>query len=210
MSSEKNDTPTRILQSTLDLLEAPAGKLPTMSDIAKAAGVSRQAVYLHYPSRTDVLIAATRHQDQMLNIDAALAPSRNATTGRDRLDAYVTAWCNYVPQIYGVARAVMAVVNSDAEAKAAWAIRMGDMREGCAAAVAALAQDGDLPKTMDEDKATDLLWALLSIQNWENLTQSCEWDQARYVATMRALAFATLAQDTRPLTDALACTGPPA
>jgi AcrR family transcriptional regulator len=210
MSSENIDTPTRILKSTLTLLEAPGAKLPTMSDIAKAAGVSRQAVYLHYPSRTDVLIAATRHQDQMLNIDAALAPSRNATSGRDRLDAYVTAWCNYVPKIHGVARAVMAVVGTDAEAKAAWDVRMADMREGCAAAVAALARDGVLPKTMDEDKATDLLWALLSIQNWENLTQSCGWDQACYVATMRALALATLAQDTGPLTDALACTPPPA
>lgn len=210
MSSLNLDTPTRILKSTLALLEAPSGKLPTMSDIAKAAGVSRQAVYLHYPSRTDVLIAATRYQDQMLNIDAALAPSRTATSGRERLDAFVTAWCNHVPKIYGVARAVMALMDTDAEAKAAWDIRMIDLREGCAAAVAALAADGTLPDGMDQDKATDLLWALLSIRNWENLTQSCGWDQACYAVTIRALALATLAQDTAPLTDALACLEPPA
>lgn len=210
MSSANSDTPTRILESTLALLEAPGGKLPTMSDIAKAAGVSRQAVYLHYPSRTDVVIAATRHQDQMLDMDTALAPSRTAANGRERLDAFVTAWCNHVPKIHGVARAIMALTSTDAEAKAAWDIRMTDLREGCAAAVAALARDGTLPDSMDQAKATDLLWALLSIRNWENLTQTCGWEQSRYAMTIRAMAVATLTQDTGPLTDALACPEPPA
>ena len=122
----------------------------------------------------------------------------------------MTAWCNHVPKIYGVARAIMALTGTDTEAKAAWDIRMTDLREGCAAAVDALAQDGILPDSTDQDKATDLLWSLLSIRNWENLTQSCGWDQSRYVMTIRAMAFATLTQDTAPLTDALACLEPPA
>lgn len=210
MSSPSPDTPTRILRSALALLEVPGAKLPTMSDIAKATGVSRQAVYLHYPSRTDLLIAATRYQDQQLNIDAALAPSRAAQTGRERLEAFVTAWADHIPKIYGVARALMAVTDTDAEAAAAWNMRMADLREGCAAAITALAQDSTLPPNMDQDQATDLLWTLLSIRNWENLTQKCGWDQDCYRTTIRALALATLAQDTIALTDALACAEPPA
>ena len=210
MSSPSLDTPTRILQATLSLLEKPRAKLPTMSDIARASGVSRQAVYLHFPSRTDVLVAATRYQDQTNNIQTALAPSRSARSGTERLDMFVTAWGNYIPQIYGVARAILAVVDTDPEAAAAWNTRMADMREGCAAAVKALAEDGTLPPQTDPEQATDLLWTILSVRTWENLTQTCGWDQDCYLATIRGLALAALAQDVGALTDVLAHTRDPA
>lgn len=210
MSSDSIDTPTRILQATLALLETPEAKLPTMSDIARATGVSRQAVYLHFPGRTDLLVAATRYQDRQNNIDQALAPSRSARSGTERLDAFVTAWGNYIPKIYGVARAILAVVDTDPEAAAAWDTRMADMREGCAAAVQALAEDGTLPPQTDPEQATDLLWTILSVRMWENLTQTCGWDQDCYLATIRGLALAALAQDVGALTDVLACPDPPA
>ena len=210
MSSTSFDTPTKILRATLTLLEQPDAKLPTMSDIARAAGVSRQAVYLHFPSRTDVLVAATRYQDQSNDVNAALAPSRTARSGTERLDSFVTAWGNYIPRIYGVARAILAVVDTDAEAAQAWNTRMADMREGCAAAVQALAEDGSLPARTDPEQATDLLWTLLSVRTWENLTQTCGWDQDCYLATIRGLALAALAQDTGALTDVLAHTEGPA
>jgi AcrR family transcriptional regulator len=210
MSSAQPDTPTRILLATLQLLQQPRAKLPTMSDIARATGISRQAVYLHFPSRTDLLVAATRYQDRQNDVDHALAPSRGARSGTERLDAFVSAWGNYIPKIYGVARAIMAVVDTDPEAAAAWKTRMADMREGCAAAVQALAEDGTLPPHADKEQATDLLWTILSVRTWENLTQTCGWDQETYLATVRGLALAALAQDVGALTDVLACPDPPA
>jgi AcrR family transcriptional regulator len=210
MSSDSTPTPTRILQATLMLLEQPAAKLPTMSDIARASGVSRQAVYLHFPSRTDLLVAATRYQDTQNDVDTALAPSRAARSGTERLSAFVTAWGSYIPKIYGVARAIMAVTDTDPEAAAAWNTRMQDMREGCRAAVQALQDDGVLPPNTDPEQATDLLWTILSVRTWENLTQTCGWDQACYLATIRGLALAALAQDVGALTDVLAHVEPPA
>ena len=68
MSSEMNPTRERILDSTLQLLESGGGSKVRMSDIARQAGVSRQAVYLHYPSRAELLVAATRHLDERLQI----------------------------------------------------------------------------------------------------------------------------------------------
>ena len=44
-----------------------------MSDVAKQAGISRQAVYLHFPSRAELLIATTRYIDQVKDIDGQLA-----------------------------------------------------------------------------------------------------------------------------------------
>lgn len=159
-----------------------------MSDIAKAAAISRQALYLHFPNRADLLVAATRHVDQMHDIQGQLAASRTATTGRARLRAWIAVWGGYIPTIYGVAKALLAMRDSDSEAAAAWDDRMSAMREGCAAAVADLWRDGELVETVTQTEATDLLWSLLSVRNWEHLRLDCGWDQHRYIAVLTETA----------------------
>lgn len=188
MSSENLSTRTRILEAAWDLLESNPGVAARMSDIARKAGVSRQALYLHFPSRTELFIAATKHKDAQFRIDDMLAESRAATTGAARLDAFVAAWGNFIPRIFGVAKTLMVMKETDEDAARAWAERMADMKEGCTAAVAALARDGALDPGLTEAEAADLLWTLLSVPNWESLTQVCGWDQARYVAQMQETA----------------------
>jgi AcrR family transcriptional regulator len=153
-----------------------------MSDIAKRAGVSRQALYLHFPNRADLLIAAARHVDENAGIDARLAASRAAKSGRARLGAFVRAWGDYIPVIFGMAKAFWAMMDSDAEARDAWDDRMRALREGCHAAVSALARDGDLSDALTVEQATDLLWTLLSARNWEQLRFGCGWSQEDYLA----------------------------
>ena len=188
MSSPESDTRARILQAALDLLEAGQGRGVRMSDIARQAGISRQAVYLHFPTRAELLIAATRHLEALKGTEALLAASRTAATGVERLDAYVEAWGNFIPEIYPVGRALLAMKDSDEAAAQAWDGRMQAMREGCAAAIAALARDGMLTADYGTEQAVDLLWTMLSVRNWEQLTIDCGWPQARYIATMKALA----------------------
>ncbi len=188
MSSKSEKTRARILQTALDLLESGNPQKTRMSDIAKAAGISRQALYLHFPNRADLLIAATKYLDEKVNIDASLAESRTAATGVGRLDAFVQAWGNHIPVVYGGARALMALSDTDAEAQAAWTDRMNAVRHGCAAAVDALIRDGDLRAGLDAKAATDLLWTLLSVRNWVALTQTCGWTQDDYLQETQKLA----------------------
>ncbi|MBR9844084.1 MAG: TetR/AcrR family transcriptional regulator [Rhodobacteraceae bacterium] len=187
MSSKNPNTRSRILEAAWDLLEAGASKV-RMSDIAKAAGVSRQAVYLHFPSRADLLVEVTHHIDAAKGIDARLAPSRTAERGEDRLALFVEAWGNYIPEIYGVGRALIAMQESDLEARKAWGDRMQAVRHGCAAAVSALARDGALREGLEEEAATDLLWAMLSVANWEQLVRQSGWTQEAYVRAMQDMA----------------------
>ncbi len=163
-----------------------------MSDIARAVGISRQALYLHFPTRAELLIATTRHIDEVKDIDGRLAASRAAATGSERLDAFVAAWGAYIPEIHGVGRALMAMQHTDPEASRAWADRMDAMRQGCAAAVAMLARDGDLRADLTETRATDLLWSILSVRVWEHLCLDCGWSQADYLAEIQRLAHAAL------------------
>ncbi|MCF4098990.1 TetR/AcrR family transcriptional regulator [Maritalea mediterranea] len=192
MSSEKRDTRARILRAAVELLESGTGGAVRMSDIAKTAGISRQAVYLHFPKRADLLIAATRYLDEKNDVDARLEKSRTAQTGVERLDAWVEVWGNYIPEIYGIGKALMAMMDSDEEARAAWDDRMQAVRHGCAAAVRDLARDGQLAPRLSEAKATDLLWTLLSVRNWAQLRHECGWTQEEYVTHMKGLARVSL------------------
>ena len=181
MSRENLPTRTRILEATLKLLEDGEGSKVRMSDIAKAANVSRQAVYLHFPGRADLLTETTRYVDQINDIDALLQESRNASTGRERLVAWVDVWGNYIPKIYGVAKALLAMKDTDDEALTAWNDRMNAVREGCEAVITALQRDGALNPTLTEKEATDMLWTVLSVRSWEHLRQDCGWSQKTYI-----------------------------
>ena len=186
MSSEAKSTRDRILSATVRLLEA--GEKTRMSDIARATGISRQALYLHFETRADLLIATTLYVDEINDSDALLAESRAAETGVARLDAYITAWGGYIPVVYRVAKPIMAMAETDEAARTAWDGRMDAMRQGCAAAVEALSRDGRLRSEFDVETAADILWAQLSVPTWEALTQTRGWSQADYVARQKLIA----------------------
>lgn len=190
MSSPVETTRDRILDAAWRLLEARAPS--RMADIAKAAGVSRQALYLHFANRAELLVATTHWIDQAKDVDARLAASRSAASGEARLDAFIDAWGGYIPEIYGVARALMAMSDADEAAAAAWRDRMCAVRGGCRAAVDALARDGRLVAGLAPETATDLLWTLLSVRAWEQLTQDCNWPQERYLSEIKRAARAAL------------------
>lgn len=195
MSSEKPTTRTRILEAAWRLLEAGQAEGVRMADIAREAGISRQAVYLHFPTRAELLVATTRYLDEVKDVDKRLAASRSATTGVERLSAFIEAWGNYIPEIYGMAKALLAMENTDEEAAAAWSDRMQAVRQGCEAAVRALARDSTLTPDRSVEEATDLLWTLLSVRNWEQLVQDCGWSQGQYLETMQELARRSLVRD---------------
>ena len=191
MSSEISETRDRILETTVRLLEEHGGRGVRMSDIAKETGISRQAVYLHFASRADLLIAAVLYKGDQLDIKGRLAPSRAAKSGVERLALYIEMWGNFIPELYGVAKALMVAQDSDEAAAAAWKDRMVAMRDGCRAAVEALEADGDLALCWTRDTAIDALWTMLLVPNWEQLTGECGWTRDQYVERMTMMANRT-------------------
>ena len=188
MSSDEIETRTRILEAAVRLLEQHRGRSVRMTDIAAAAGISRQAVYLHFASRAELLVATTHHVDERLGLEQRLARSRAAGSGTERLDAYIDFWGNYLPEIHGVARALIVAQDTDEAAATAWSERMQAMREGCRAAMEALDSDNRLAREWNVKTATDLLWTMLSVENWEQLTQACGWSTREYITSMQAAA----------------------
>ena len=195
MSSEDLKTRQRILIATVEMLEQHGGRGVRMGDIARAAGISRQAVYLHFSSRADLLVAATQYLDEVLEIDRRLAPSRAATSGVERLALYIDCWGNYIPEIYGVAKALLLAQDTDEAAAAAWKDRMLAMRDGCRAAIDALHSDGMLAQGWTRKNAADVLWTMLLVPTWENLTGECGWSTQQYIRWMKAVAKRTFVEE---------------
>ncbi len=64
---------------------------------------------------------------------------------------------------------------------------MATVREACHDIVERLQRDGALVPGWSLDEATDLLWTMLSIRNWESLTIERGWATHRYVGRMQEL-----------------------
>lgn len=169
-------------------MEEQRGQGVRMSDIARAAGVSRQALYLHFSSRTDLLVATTRYGDEVRGLDERLRRWRAATAGVELLAAFIEFWGNYIPEIYGIAKALLMVRETDEAASVAWNDRMNSVRGGCRHTIEALQRDGRLAPEWTLDEATDLLWTMLSVRNWEQLTSECGWTTGEYIERMQRLA----------------------
>jgi len=180
-------TKIRILETTWKVLETRIDK-NRMSDIAKAVGISRQALYLHYPTRAELLIATTKHIDTVKKVDQRLELSRAAGSGLERLHFFIKAWGGYIPEIHGMSVALRNMRKNDKAAAEAWDDRMQAVRHGCQAAVRAIAKDIKLRSDLTEQVATDILWTLLTVENWEKLVLDCAWSQSAYEDKMIELA----------------------
>ena len=194
MSSHEPETRTRILEATWRLMEQRQGQNVRMQDIAKAAGISRQAVYLHFASRTDLLVATAHYVDEVRGLDERKSRWRSATSGVELLEAYVDFWGNYIPEIYGMAKALLPVLETDEAAAAAWNDRMTAVRESCRHTIEVLQSEGMLASEWTGEEATELLWTMLSVRNWEQLTLGCGWSAFEYVNRMQKLVKRTFVQ----------------
>lgn len=186
-SKSSETTKTRILNATWKLLKTE-GASARMADVAKEAGVSRQAVYLHFPSRAELLIATTRYIDEVEDVAGQLESVFGHAAGRDQLEAFVNAWGNYIPVVYGGAKSLLALKDTDADAAAAWDDRMTGLYGACAKIVATLASSGELADDLSRPEATNLMWAIVSVRQWELLRLERKMSQKKYLAlTIRTL-----------------------
>ena len=175
-------------------MEECKGRGVRMSDIAAAASVSRQALYLHFASRAELLVATTHYGDQVRGLNERLGSWNDSVAGTKLLAEYIEFWGNYIPEIYGIARALLTARETDEAANIAWNERMAAVRQGCRYTIEALQREGKLNPEWTSEEATDLFWTMLSIRNWELLTIECHWSTRRYINAIQALAHRTFVQ----------------
>lgn len=187
MSSNKNETRINILNATWELMEQRQGQGVSMSNIAKEAGVSRQALYLHFDSRVELMIATVHHVDEIKGLNERLKLFYNAKTGIELLEACVDVWGNYIPEIYGLAKALLKTRDTDKDTNIAWNGCMTGLRDVCQKTIEELDKEGLLASEWSQKEAIEMFWTIISIQNWEQLTIECEWTNEQYIQRIKTL-----------------------
>jgi AcrR family transcriptional regulator len=152
----------------------------TVADIAVASGVSRQLVYHHFDSRAGLLFAMARHHDVAVGFRRRVAEARELAPV-DALEALLRLWCDYIPDILPVARALEAAVITGDEGGAAWRDRIDDIHEAFRLAVERVDADGRLAAGWTVATAADWILARSHISTWQHLVVERGWPAPDYV-----------------------------
>ena len=167
-------TGDRILDAALSCAEE--GPDFTMADVARAAGLSRQGVYLHFPDRKTLLIAlALRAKEEHPAVKIEDAPSARAA-----LNAVVARMAEIHPKIWPVVRAL--------ESETGERSALPNFRP----LAERFHREGALAPHLSLQTAADLLATLLSRSVWSDLVLGCGWDSARYKSHIAFLAAGAL------------------
>jgi AcrR family transcriptional regulator len=192
MSSKKKDTRKRILEATWRLMEQHKGQGVAMGDIAKRAGISRQALYLHFKTRTELMVATVQYVDGVKNLDERLNQLNASGSGVELLERYIETWGNYIPEVYSLAKALLNTRENDEAAAVAWSGCMTTLRDICRQVIESMDNEGTLDHEWNQDEAVEMLWTTVSIHSWEQLTIECGWSTMKYIDRMKVLLLNAL------------------
>lgn len=174
-----------ILEATFALLQKEGAAAVTMAAVAERAGCSRRALYLHFASRAELLVAMIHFADERFGHAAQLAPVREAKGPVERLRAFGGFLGRYHTKIAPAVRAIAAVRDTDDAARSAWEAAMAGWRRGAMDLARELEAEGLLnPRFAGAAEAADLLYALMSIDVLRVLVDERGWSAERYGATM--------------------------
>jgi AcrR family transcriptional regulator len=188
--SRKNSR-LRILDAALKLITKRGEAGVTMAEIAKVARVSRQAVYLNFADRGDLLIALVRYVDEKRGLAQEIQKIVDAPTGLEALREIVSLQARMNPGVWAIARAMDAVRRTDEAVERSWQDRLESRLEGCRALVSRLVSEGVLRKA-DAAAAADILWSVTSLRTWEDLVLQRGWTAAQYEERVYTLLLSTL------------------
>jgi AcrR family transcriptional regulator len=150
-----------------------------IADIAAAAGVSRQAVYLHFGNRAGLLLAAFQYRDQT-HATGAIGRAAGLEPVPGALAAFVKAWFEHIPRIQPAAHLLSAASQIDPEARVAWEDRMGLLRRLILTLTKRLARAGALKPEWTVRNAADWIWHRTHLDGWRHLVGERGWDAAEY------------------------------
>lgn len=192
-----SSTRVRILDTAVGLVEAQPATVPSMSEVARATGISRQALYLHFPDRSALLLALVEHVDARENLAGEIAVVQAAATGAAEVRAWIEMQARRNPRIAVLARALDQSRHEDDSTTVAWRDRTANRMRAATAIVQRLRREGGVHRSWITGEAATILWELASFRVWDDLVNEAGMAPERYVEMTTAAALATLAAPVR-------------
>lgn len=194
MTKISDETRANILEAAWSLMADQRRLDAGMAEIAAAAGVSRQTLFLAFGNRAGVLVAMARHQDS--RSDHAQQLRRIAATGADRpaLHAFIDAWLDYLPVVYPVAIQFETGSLSDVDANAAWQDRIFSqgVRMGLDRILGRIVASSGQQAEFDSSRLADLCLTLLVPSAWRYLVVERGWTAGAFSRSRHMLVDALL------------------
>jgi len=193
-----SSTRERILDNALKLIGDEPDTVPSMSALARATGISRQALYLHFPDRASLLLALVEYVDEREDLPAAVAKVQGAPDGPAQVREWAEMQATRNPRIAAVARALDQSRHGDDPAAIAWRDRTGNRMRAATAVVDRLRSEGRVHRSWTGEEAAALVWELTSFRVWDDLVTEAGLAPQRYVDIVTATALAALSGPSSP------------
>lgn len=186
MSSGRPDTRIAILDSARTLFEEQGYFGAGLEAVAKRAGVSRQAIYLHFASKGDLL---TELHLRIYETDVVPALERNPIwtqpTALDGLDATIAVDAEVASKVLLIHESLVVARRHFPEVDDTLRPREEDHYQQLVRLGRWLKKEHDLPPRMSAGTFADMLWGLNSLGTFRSLVIERGWSLDRYSSWVR-------------------------
>jgi AcrR family transcriptional regulator len=180
-SGGRPETRTQILDAARAMFEERGYYGAGLSAVAKVAGVSRQAIYLHFSSKAELLTALHLH---IFATDVVPAVERHPITGAmsawEAIDATIAADVEVVAKVWRIHEALTVARRQHPEVDQTLRPREKERYDELLGLGHRLEREGGLPPTIGVDLFADLLWGLINIGTYYNLAIERNWSLEQY------------------------------
>lgn len=188
-------TRAAILDATWLLLEEEGPERVTMEAVARNAGITRRAVYLHFSSRADLLLALHEHVDDRLDLAGSLQPVIEAPNAVAALTAFARHLAAFHPKIRRIDLALLRAKDNDPDVAVLVNRGLETWHEGCRRIAQGLADEGLLAEPWTVDTAADFLWSFMFPDVIERLVVDRKWPLDRYGEVLETVMRRSLVTD---------------
>lgn len=173
-------TKKRILDATRELVEE-RGSAFKITEVANHAGVSRQAVYLHFGDRSGLLVALVDHIDKSLGSEKLRENVFGAPSGVEALRRWVETMSWYTAKIDRITEVLEASQYEDSDLATAWRNRMNRRQDLLHYQIAErLEREGHLAVGWSARIAAEIIYVVTMPGPWRELTRELGWTHTQY------------------------------
>jgi AcrR family transcriptional regulator len=180
-SGGRPETRTQILEAARTMFEELGYNGAGLGAIAKMAGVSRQAIYLHFPSKAELLTALHLH---IFATDVVPAleryPITDTMSALDALDATIAVDVEVASNVWRIHEALATARRQHPEVEETLRPREEERYAGLVDLGRRLKRDGALPPKIRVGTFADMLWGLINTGTYRSLVIERDWSLAQY------------------------------
>ena len=180
-STGRPETRTQILEAARGMFEELGYHGAGLGAVAQQAGVSRQAIYLHFTSKADLLTALHLHifaTDVVPVLERH--PITDELTALDALDATIAVDVEVASKVWRIHEALTTARRQHPEVEDTLRPREKERYRELLELGRRLKVEGALPPEIRVGMLADMLWGLINVGTYKNLVIERSWSLEQY------------------------------